>query len=110
MGATVAVAGLLALPGKLGASLLVASLLFDIADGWLARRMGQDTDEGALWDWTVDVSVSHAIAWRQFGAATAALVAALLFAGQCLAIHAKLRVSGRALVTLAVVGVVMWET
>lgn len=76
-----------------------AGVLCDGLDGWLARRLGAESEYGSLLDWTVDVVVA-ALVLHRIGALPLLLVALPL---QVWLRRKTVRVSGRAaLVALAV--------
>lgn len=94
------------------AGLLVAALASDVADGWLARRMGVDSDRGAMLDSVADVALMgvvlfaiwplHPEVYHDHGwpmAAVAALIAlghlaALLRFGRLASLHTRLLRAG----------------
>lgn len=83
----------------------IASLAFDVADGWTARRLQARTRFGAIYDWTVDTTAAAAIATRF---APASLPLLVLF--QAAARRMRWRVSGRAALTLAALAWGAWHS
>lgn len=63
-GLAVGLEGVRLLPTLPGLALLGVSLLFDAVDGQVARRWSLETAFGSWFDWSVDVALAHAIAWR----------------------------------------------
>lgn len=115
-GASIVGAAWLAARPELGASLLLLGWLCDIADGWLARRLGVASDFGAQLDWAVDTAVVH-VMLALFGHLWAVLPLALLqarslvleersqrsAAGIVANVYVCRRISGRTLLVCAVV-------
>lgn len=101
-GLAAGVAGV-ALGLQLGWPLLALSLLCDVLDGWLARRLHAETRFGAQLDWLGDVALSHAFAWRFLPVAAAAAASLLLVLWQASASLRTRRSSGRAPLWLGVI-------
>lgn len=77
-----------------------AGVLCDGLDGWLARRLGAESEFGSLLDWTVDVVVA-ALVLHRLGALPLLLVALPL---QVWLRRKTVRVSGRAVLVALAVG------
>lgn len=73
LGGVVGVLGVYHWPTWLGLGLLLVSLVLDMADGALARHLGATSRFGAQLDWTVDVGIAGALAWRVTSLAPSAL-------------------------------------
>lgn len=74
--------------------LAAASVFADMADGWIARRIGAVSRGGAAFDWHTDVALAHAA----LAAGGHFLVIPVLAFAQAVASSAGIRVSGRTLV------------
>ncbi len=95
----------------LGAALLVASLLLDFLDGLAARALHACSVLGRHLDWSVDVALASAIAWRLLPGALALVVVPGVVVLQVISLRhmedvrrgvpnrGEIRCSGRALVT-----------
>lgn len=95
--------GVALLRSPVAPALLVASLLLDCADGWTARRLAACSELGAHLDATVDRALSVALVWRACETPAAAAVATgLLVYLHTMQVATGRRVSGRAVVTVAV--------
>ncbi|MFL5310767.1 MAG: CDP-alcohol phosphatidyltransferase family protein [Myxococcales bacterium] len=66
--------GLALYPRPLGLLLMAASLLLDVLDGQLARRLGACSSFGGQLDWHTDVALAHVAALRIGLACNVALV------------------------------------
>lgn len=51
----------------IGPALLLGSLVLDLVDGFLARRLRAETIAGAELDWHADVALAHLAAWGFLG-------------------------------------------
>ena len=76
----------------------IASLAFDILDGFAARKLRARTRFGAIYDWTVDTTAAAVLVAQHAPVWLPALVLA-----QAMARAHGVRVSGRALATALVV-------
>lgn len=74
------------------ATMLVASLALDIADGWIARKTGKETEFGSKLDWYTDVCIGHVICSVLFVAPWSNAVLVLV---QSYADEKSVRFSGR---------------
>lgn len=83
-------------------ALLLVSLVFDVADGNVARALGQTSPFGGNFDWHVDVCIAHGMAWSFLP--TPWLWSSALVILQAVARTENRKVSGRALTTMLVVG------
>lgn len=84
-------------------ALATLSLLCDIADGRLARRLHAATEIGARLDWSVDVALAHAAIWAYFQQPIAAILSMSLAAWQSVSMDIlPMRTSGRAIVWIGI--------
>lgn len=101
-------AGVLFLPLWPAWVLLGYGVLFDCLDGWAARKLDAATHVGAVFDWSVDVGIAYALAWRALPSGPALVAHATLLGVQVQTLDYGLkigpRVSGRVFVTLGVFG------
>lgn len=81
----------------------LAGLLCDVADGWIARLLGQSTAVGAEYDWLVDTTTVALLL-----ATHPPFLVPMVFL-QAVARTNGVRVSGRAALTLVVIGCDLWS-
>lgn len=108
-GFVVGCVGVFRIPSADASWWLMSSVVFDVADGWLARRACCATRYGARLDWAVDTALSYAIVVRLLPAypILAVLTMTALLAQQTVGTLCGARASGRTLVTVATV---LWLT
>lgn len=95
--------GILLMPDIVCVVFLLLSLIIDVIDGILARRLNASSNFGAILDWTVDTALSYMIAYRCAGIGypiVAVAACSVLMVIQTLAKYTNARFSGRSLVTI----------
>ena len=90
---------LLWIAGALSWPWAIVGLSLDAADGFIARKLGVSSDFGALYDWTVDVTLMCLLLARVHAALVVALVVPAVV---LLRTRGHMHVSGRFLVTFGV--------
>lgn len=111
LGLCLGLAGVVIGTGVVAAVCLISSIAMDCVDGYVARRIGAQSDFGAALDWHVDAAVGLALTWRLIPhrPIVACVLTAWLVGAQSATragwLHS--RVSGRTLTTLLLLPVVL---
>lgn len=91
---------------QLSVVLLITSLFCDVLDGYLARKLDAVSAYGKQLDWTVDVLLAGALSMRIGGQIGAVLLVGS-FLLQAIAMHLKMRCSGRSACTIIACGMIL---